>query len=245
MVIAPKKKRNKRTNQRAGERSYSKTIAVRDAPQGNTQMQVRAFPLPARLSYKSRYVETYTLTTGAAGIVGATQVNRLNSLFDPNQTGAGHQPYGYAQLAGVMYEKYWVRGVKITFTVTTIGGTADMLFAVQVGSSGAITTIAGLLGDYATERTNVSTFVLSPSGNTRSRSITLSPPLPLVLGVPAKQYRDAEDLYAALYTANPIEQAIIEFGAASYSGNAGETMQVQILMEFDAELFQEITTPHS
>ena len=38
---------------------------------------------------------------------------RLNSLFDPNLSGLGHQPRGFDQLMAV-YEKYTVVAAKIT-----------------------------------------------------------------------------------------------------------------------------------
>ena len=40
-----------------------------------------------------KYSETFTLTTGAGGTFGVDQVMKLNSLYDPDFTGGGHQPY--------------------------------------------------------------------------------------------------------------------------------------------------------
>jgi len=39
---------------------------------------------------------------------------RLNSTFDPDLTGTGHQPLGRDQFAGVLYNRYRVHSVKVT-----------------------------------------------------------------------------------------------------------------------------------
>jgi len=52
-----------------------------------------------------RYVENFT--TSIATTVGSQQTMNLNSLFDPNRTGTGHQPYGYDTIA-TLYNRYRV-----------------------------------------------------------------------------------------------------------------------------------------
>ncbi len=78
-------------------------------------------PFPTRRMAKLRYVQSVQLapTTGAAAIHSF----RANSLFDPDLTGTGHQPYGFDQLMGV-YNHYTVLGAKITVTFQNEGATA-------------------------------------------------------------------------------------------------------------------------
>jgi hypothetical protein len=58
--------------------------------------------------------------TGSAtvGLVGNVQKYSLNSLFDPDVTGVGHQPYGFDQLCTSTgpYSRYKVIGCKVKIT---------------------------------------------------------------------------------------------------------------------------------
>jgi len=52
-------------------------------------------------------INTQTLLT----LAGSQYQYNLNSIFDPNRTGAGHQPYGFTQLAA-LYNRYRVLKVR-------------------------------------------------------------------------------------------------------------------------------------
>jgi len=69
---------------------------------------------PDRFNCKLRYSENGSFTSSAAP---AAQVFRVNSLFDPNQTGAGHQP-SFFDVANLCYSAYYVRGVWARVTLT-------------------------------------------------------------------------------------------------------------------------------
>lgn len=71
-------------------------------------------PFPAKATVIMRYNTTITLTSDVAGIAGY-HLFRANSIFDPDQTGVGHQPYGrdiYAQI----YNHYKVNSSTIVVT---------------------------------------------------------------------------------------------------------------------------------
>lgn len=71
-------------------------------------------PTPPSLVRKLRYTDTIFLnpTTGSV----ATHWFSANGLFDPDITGAGHQPLGFDQYM-TMYDHYKVLGSKINVTV--------------------------------------------------------------------------------------------------------------------------------
>lgn len=74
---------------------------------------------------KHRYVDTFTLSAGAG--LPASRVFRANSIFDPDQTGVGHQPLGTDEWS-VFYNHYNVIGSKVT---------AQFISVAEVGSASA------------------------------------------------------------------------------------------------------------
>ena len=91
-----------------------------------TRINVGRQAFPKQLQNTLRCNETiqYTLTTGLA-----TYIFSCNGLFDPNVTGAGHQPLYFDQLSAI-YDHYTVirSRIKVTF------GTAATLIVPQLYS---------------------------------------------------------------------------------------------------------------
>lgn len=67
-------------------------------------------PMPDRFNTSLIYSDTITIDP-AAGALGS-HLFRLNSLYDPDFTGIGHQPRGFDQMMA-FYQKYRVYGCKI------------------------------------------------------------------------------------------------------------------------------------
>ena len=191
-----------------------------------------------------RYAETFSLATGAAGIIGSVQTMFLNSLYDPNSSGTGHQPYGFDQLVQ-FYQQYFVHSCRYQLICSTIGGTAEICVAMQIFPTAGGVTIAGISTDAATEKATVSTFVLGSSGNVRSRSVTGVVKMHQIFGLEPDQYRAQTDQYGAAVTTNPALGAYLEVGIGSYSGAASETAAIQIILDFDAEFWQPKTLAQS
>jgi len=76
-----------------------------------TDVSLRAFGLPAMFRNTLRYVESFTLVA-ATGALAIYQY-RTNSLFDPNLTAGGHQPYGFDQMK-TYYASYLVTRSRIS-----------------------------------------------------------------------------------------------------------------------------------
>lgn len=85
-------------------------------------------PIPQQARYRFVYNDTDFSSTMAFPAYQGHQVWRGNSLFDPDLTGAGVQPYGFDQLcagAGTAFSRYRVYASKITLYPTLkLGGTA-------------------------------------------------------------------------------------------------------------------------
>lgn len=97
------KKRPHRRPKRAGRRrSY-----VNKVPRG-------VGPVAPRLLTTMKYNEELSFTSILSGSMDQYQM-RLNSLFDPNYTGTGHQPFGFDQLTA-LYSRYRVYKCKWQIT---------------------------------------------------------------------------------------------------------------------------------
>lgn len=89
---------------------------------------------PRRLTQTHRYAQTGTLSTGALGAL-VTYNFRCNGMFDPDASGAGHQPMYFDQLTA-LYDHYCVIGSKMTITfcqADTAPTTAQTRVPVTVG----------------------------------------------------------------------------------------------------------------
>lgn len=199
---------------------------------------------PRSLRRTLRYAETYTLTTGAAGVVGAVQLMVLNGIYDPNATGVGHQPYGFDQLTP-FYGYYLVHATKYRIMCTTIGSTAEVAVVFQIYPAVSGVSITGSSVDAATEKSTCTVFPLGPSGVDRARLIEGKAQMHNVFGVTPAQYKSEQSQYGAAVTTGPTTGAYLEVGAASYSGVSGTTISVQIVLDFDVEFFQPKTLPQS
>lgn len=90
---------------------------------GNVPRNMVGFPKNRLV--KMRYNDNYVLNALAGGI--DSNEFRINSIFDPDLTGVGHQPLGHDEWS-TFYNHYVVVGAKITatFLATEIGTPAGM-----------------------------------------------------------------------------------------------------------------------
>lgn len=92
-----------------------------------TYVRLRALGLPKVYRMPLRYCESVTIVA-ATGALGIYQW-RTNSLFDPNLTGTGHQPYGFDQMK-TYYASYLV---------------TSSVIAVECLSSASVVCLAGVM----------------------------------------------------------------------------------------------------
>lgn len=75
------------------------------------------YPLTKSFKFKTRYVDVNVAVNPGLGGVPGSYVFSLNSLFDPDISGIGHQPVGYDQMM-VMYDHYTVIGARARVAAT-------------------------------------------------------------------------------------------------------------------------------
>lgn len=140
-----------------------------------------------------KYNEEVSVLGVLSGLTADYQFN-LNSIFDPNFTGTGHQPYGHDTLQGIYY-RYRVFKCSWVISMTC----TDRLHAAVIPVNGAaIFTDASL----AAEMPRAISKVFTPGGNSlmfKGRSY-----LPLLGGDKRTEYK-SDDRFAALFGSNPLE----------------------------------------
>lgn len=174
-------------NQITKQRGYS--------PFGNTYMA------------KLPYCEDIIQTTNIAGNQAVVHRWRLNGMFDPNQTGAGHQPRFFDQLTP-LYGRYRVHGAYVSATFNDPG--ADGIF-VGVNVYNAFVgqnSVEGKLTSDIRERKLATVYPLNNSGS-QHKTIGFYVPMAKIMGQTAAQYT-ADLNTAATISADPISQAYLE-----------------------------------
>lgn len=106
---------------------YSKSFPYRS----NWSNQL-ADPFPSRTTAVLRFSKNLSLDASVP--VAANNVFRANSIFDPDQTGIGTQPYGHDQYAAI-YGRYRVKAAYITVQNTSTGNNACMGVTVRASTS--------------------------------------------------------------------------------------------------------------
>lgn len=133
-----KRSRSVSTSRRFSKRSKAGRVSRvrRTWPLASMGMGPLFDPFPAKITAIMRYSQTLVLDP-AAGLT-ASNLFRANSIYDPDFTGTGHQPYGHDTYAQI-YNHYNVRSAIITVTPTST----------QAGIVGcALTDDSTVQGDY-------------------------------------------------------------------------------------------------
>lgn len=195
------------------------------------------FGFPDKMVTKLRYVDTFELS-GAAGVLGAN-VFRMNSCYDPDASGLGHQPYYFDQLCGAVgsgpYARYRVLGSRanVSFMIKT----APSLAAANVGPVivGLLTTQTnGLFGASASSLCEASgsrwAFIGDKGGGENIKKLygTYVPSRDLGLD-------SGDDTIAAPYNNNPSSQFYVIPWKVDTVGAAVVTALVEI--EYTVEFF--------
>jgi len=124
------KKLNKRrnNNNNRARSSNRPTAMLRQIPRTS---------FPAHMNVSFHYAETISVTN--TGSLANDYLFNLNSLYDPNRTGTGHQPLGYDTWT-TFYNKYRVDSCDVIIEpLSTSSATAITLIAVPSNSASVMT----------------------------------------------------------------------------------------------------------
>lgn len=211
-----RRRRQMRRNNRRGLSSRALTTV-------NRSLQ----PFPNRYICKMKY--STNVTTDA---VTGQYVFNLNSLYDPDRTGIGHQPYGYDNLA-LLYNRYRVIscGWRIVQPAGGFQGPATMIAAIPNNDLSIVYVDAGQM----CENPRTKYVIQNPGGAItplKGKSY-----IPTLVGRTKAQYM-ADDHYQSVVTTSPIELALLYVQSFSpSSGAVAPGVAIQVVLEYTVEFF--------
>lgn len=191
-----------------------------------TLVNVGLNPIPQRYITKMKYCDSLPMPTAVLG-VQSYRFN-LNSIFDPNRTGGGHQPYGHDTLQ-TLYNRYRVIGC--SYTISAISSTYSLNVAAL--PSNEEVTVSSL--SEAKEKPRAKFITQSPGGTIKTLKGYVS--MPSLMGRTKAQYI-ADDRYQAQYGADPNELAILNIYAQNINDDtSAPAAQLTVVLEFLVESF--------
>lgn len=194
----------KRTRSKSASRAVSKRRKANSSYPGK---MVIAPTMKATL----RYTSTLAVNPGAG--LPATYTLSANGLYDPDITGAGHQPRGFDQLMG-LYERYTVTSCKITVYGAindTSGNNSVGVLTVFPANKGTVS----LSGVDMMEEPSSKTSVFTTNGGTIQPKVTNWVNIKTFLG---KKDLVDDDSCSGDATQNPADQVYWQISYGTTSG---------------------------
>jgi hypothetical protein len=144
----------------------------------------------------------------------------MNSLFDPNRTGTGHQPIGFDQWMA-FYNRYRVTGIDVRLDVQNTG--ASMLKGALVANNST----SAFTDDTAFEEDFSRRYAIGASTGEDQATVTASFDLAKVTGRRSREY-DADDSYAGTLSTSPTELLILHVVNLANTGNLTSNFTINI-----------------
>jgi len=187
--------------------------------------------LPPRLLTWMKYHQT-TSASAAAGVISTNRWN-INSIFDPDLTGVGHNPMGYSNMIP-FYNRYRVIRCK---WIVSFQPTNDRYFAIVAPVNGNVTIV--------NENTLIEQprAIVKPVGYNGGMPVTIkgSIYMPHLVGVTKAEYT-SDDRYQAQMTTGPAEIIVLITSVFNNSSTAIVT-GVSVTLKMYVELFDANALP--
>lgn len=186
---------------------------------------------PNKIITNHRYVDYYILQSTNGSI--ATQIIRMNSVWDPDFTGVGHRPL-YADTYADVYESYRVLGSRLTARFHPVNAQDNATFGPYVVGINGSTNTSGL-STQAVNRIEQNDAVwdsMQPKESQAYTELTFSySPL-------GKLSRDAgDDTTGALVNANPSQSYFAHIWMADTNAPTVSECLLTLQIEFTVEYF--------
>lgn len=181
--------------------------------------------------YHTRLIYSDSANIAPALTTYSDKIWNLNSVYDPDQSGAGHQPHGYDQLAA-LYSRYRVKGVYVELEARQRANHGLQVALLPNNST------AGILMSQALESPEGATQVIT-SSNASPVLIKRYFDCAQITGVSRATYM-ADDRYQAQVGSNPSEAICLHQLAASVDGVTYNDYEFVMRMTFNVVFFDRI-----
>jgi len=209
----------RRRSKRKPIKSRRRKGGRRRGRRGSRVISRRALFPPSYLS-KMKYSALHQLSFGGAG-TPAVYLYRANSIYDPDYTGTGHQPYGHDEMA-LIYNRYRVFGVKYKITFTNQSAVQQEI-VVQHRPNDAFSTDIDLMFEQPSTKHRL---VLDQEGSGQGvKQVRGYMSVAAARGV-SKMEVNTDDGYAAAFGANPIHSPCLVVALANQ--NALQTSALNV-----------------
>jgi len=200
-------------------------------------VQRGALALPNSFSVRLKYCAVPNLTTTASAGTAASYIFRLSSLFDPDLSGTGHQPYQFDQLTPV-YTKYLVKGVSIRVRFRNAQGHSNMWAGVRIRPDTDATSLSGKGLEEVLELQNV---FFRPLGFYDDRQSSLIYEsyidLPSLFDLSTSEYTSQRQNFGSAVTTNPTRNAYLECAILDHAAEGAKTVPFDVELIYHAEMF--------
>lgn len=197
---------------------------------GTVLVNTSTTPIPSKFITKHKYATTFVLQASN----NYAYVMNLNSLFDPDRSGGGHQPYGRDQLAA-LYNRYRVFGATYSLSFYNSSTTAK----VAVIPSNEIITLTNV--SEAMENPMAKWAIQVPGGSQKVIKGYVN--LPKLVGATKTQYI-TDDRYSAQKDSDPQELLALNVFGANIA-DTGVDIQVSIVIQYHCEWYDRFSLDQS
>lgn len=212
----------------------------RRSKQMTTNVNRSLRPFPSRFITKMKYAEQLNVVGGIGSAQTSYRFN-LNSIYDPNRTGFGHQPYGRDEFNAI-YNRYRVISCSYVISAFNSGSSGDGYSIVAALPSNQEVLLSGGLAQ-AQETPRCKFITQAP--NATLKVLRGKVYLPALAGLTKTQYM-ADDRYQAQFDSDPNETLILNVFAGAITGAAEtNTTKLSVVLEYTVELFDPKQLPGS
>lgn len=201
-------------------------------------------PLPDHLWANMRYCETFNMLagTGASALqTGAAQTFRLNSLYDCDFTGTGHQPYGYDQIQN-WYQRYQVYSCQVRITWTS-PSTDNMMCYCKLNDALDTSIVDGRYFSQLAEQPTVTYAALNTTGSAEA-IMEFEVDIAKVAGIKFIAF-DANVNYSAGVASNPANATILQLAVANLYGTNSTYVRANVDITMRAKFTDRVTQVQS
>jgi len=220
-----KKRDNKRRRRNNQQKSHKRYERARPYEASMTRLG-----MPDALKCTLTYADVFTIAPGSQA---GTYTFRGNSLFDPDYTSTGHQPYYFDELSS-MYSRYRVYSSRIKVAAMNNVGTSPVQMTLVPSSE----VFALGLTTHPLEYPRAKGAKLLGVSGYQTTTVAHWATTREILGLKAKQVLDED--FSALCGANPV--SIWYWMVSAYDVQAANVnVGVQVSIEYECELYDRLT----